>query len=71
MIEALQIKEDRVPHGKVFSETLTLARQHGLTAYDAAYLELAVRAGARLASLDNSLRRAAESMGVELLPARM
>lgn len=43
---------------------LTLARRHGLTAYDAAYLELAVRAGGVLATLDKALTRAALSEGL-------
>jgi predicted nucleic acid-binding protein len=42
-----------------------LARQQGLTAYDAAYLELAVRRGAALATQDKELLRAAEACGIE------
>jgi predicted nucleic acid-binding protein len=71
MIESLQINEDNQARSKVFSTTLGLARQHGLTVYDAAYLELALRVGARLASLDNSLRKAAKTTGVELFPERL
>ena len=40
-----------------------------LSIYDAAYLELAVRTGAPLATLDTALRRAAEEVGVEVLVA--
>jgi predicted nucleic acid-binding protein len=39
----------------------------GLTAYDAAYLELALRESAPLATHDEPLRKAAEIAGVELL----
>jgi predicted nucleic acid-binding protein len=46
---------------------LALARQHRLTAYDAAYLELARREGLPLASLDKALRKAAAASGVALL----
>ena len=46
---------------------LALARHHRLTAYDAAYLELARRASLPLASLDKALRRAASASGVALL----
>jgi predicted nucleic acid-binding protein len=67
-IDCLQIDEDRVARMKVFSETLDLARKHGLTVYDAAYLELAIRIGGTLASLDNSLRRAAKGVGVKVFP---
>ena len=43
---------------------MTLARAHGLTFYDALYLELAQRRQATLLSLDYELRRAAEAEGV-------
>lgn len=46
--------------------TLPLAREHRLTVYDACYLELAERLGARLATLDADLRKAAEAVGVAL-----
>ncbi len=41
-----------------------LADQHGLTVYDAAYLDLAVHEGVPLASLDGQLIRAAQKVGV-------
>lgn len=43
-----------------------LAERYSLTAYDAAYLELAVRTEARLGTLDKALARAARAEGVEL-----
>jgi predicted nucleic acid-binding protein len=46
---------------------LDVARDYGLTAYDASYLELAMRRGLPLASLDRRLRAAAESAGVLLV----
>ena len=49
--------------------TLSLARAHGLTFYDALYLELALRRQATLASLDDALMRAADAQGVPLLRA--
>ena len=49
-----------------FNDTLTLARSHRLTPYDAAYLELAMRLSVPLATLDKDLRRAAEQAGVAL-----
>jgi predicted nucleic acid-binding protein len=49
-------------------EALALARQHGLSVYDAAYLELALRQGALLTSLDEPLRAVARKLGVPLLP---
>ncbi len=49
--------------------TLTLARTHRLTFYDALYLELAQRRQATLATLDNALLRAADTEGVPAVPA--
>jgi len=45
-----------------------LAERHGLTTYDAAYLELAMRLALPLATLDTALRRAATAEAVPLLP---
>jgi predicted nucleic acid-binding protein len=45
-------------------ETTHLARAHGLSAYDAAYLELAIRRGLPLATLDDRLKAAAVAVGV-------
>ncbi len=47
-------------------ETFALARRWGLTAYDAAYLELARREGCPLASLDEPLNKAAVGLGIAL-----
>jgi predicted nucleic acid-binding protein len=48
---------------------LDLARAERLTAYDAAYLELAMRLGIPLASKDADLCDAAEHLGVTVLRA--
>jgi predicted nucleic acid-binding protein len=44
-----------------------LAAAHGLTAYDASYLELAIRTKSPLATFDGALMRAAQSEGVPIL----
>jgi len=49
------------------SVLVAAARQSGLTAYDAAYFELALRRNLPLATLDDKLRAAAQRAGVELL----
>lgn len=46
---------------------LHLARSVGLTVYDAAYLDLAMRHGLPLATVDEQLTRAAIAAGVELV----
>jgi predicted nucleic acid-binding protein len=53
------------------AETLSLARQHTLSVYDAAYLEIALRRGATLATLDGPLRVVAKKLGVPLLPKKL
>ncbi len=49
------------------SSVLNLARRHRLTVYDAAYLELAVRAALPLATLDAALAAAARAERVPLI----
>jgi predicted nucleic acid-binding protein len=51
----------------VWDTTLKLARDHRLSSYDAAYLELALRHGLALATLDEALRRAAEQLKIDVL----
>jgi predicted nucleic acid-binding protein len=65
-LEKLPIHYDREVEG---ATVLALARAHRLTVYDAAYLELAGRIGAPLATLDRQLARAARAAGVPLLAA--
>ena len=67
MIEQLPIVADRATGTRALHETLSLAREHGLTAYDAAYLELAMRLGLPLATDDRRLGAAAQRAGVVLL----
>ena len=45
----------------------SVARQQNLTAYDAAYIELALRAVLPLATLDSRLRQAAGRVGITLV----
>jgi rRNA-processing protein FCF1 len=45
----------------------TLARRHGITAYDAAYMDLAWRANLPLATSDGPLAQAALSEGIVVL----
>jgi predicted nucleic acid-binding protein len=63
-LNRLPIEIDRSP----LSETLmAAARSHGFTAYDAAYLELALRRALPLATLDRRLAAAAGKTGNDLL----
>jgi predicted nucleic acid-binding protein len=63
----LPIQEDAETTRHGFSRILELGHAYHLTAYDAAYLELALRLGLPLATLDQSLGHAAREAGVPLL----
>jgi predicted nucleic acid-binding protein len=65
-IEAAPIVCDTATYARALHETLELARRYRLSAYDASYLELALRSGLPLATLDADLRRAAGTAGVKL-----
>ncbi len=57
------------PHARdaVYNEIRILAEKHRLTAYDAAYLELAKRVDLPLATLDSALIRAAKGEDVKVV----
>ncbi len=71
ILDSLSIETDRETGSRALSETLSLARSHQLTLYDAAYLELAMRKHFPLATLDADLRKAAKKVGVECWPHRL
>ncbi len=54
-------------HERMISEIVPLAARHGLSVYDAAYLDLARQQAAPLATRDKRLRAAAEAESVALL----
>ncbi len=54
---------------KAMKELLGLARSHSLSSYDASYLDLAMKKGLALATLDERLRKAAANTSVLILPA--
>ena len=62
-LESLGLSTDRNHDSEVL---VALARQHDLSVYDAAYLEVAQRRGCRLATLDRRLAKATTSAGIEL-----
>ncbi|HEY3282863.1 MAG TPA: type II toxin-antitoxin system VapC family toxin [Armatimonadota bacterium] len=63
----LQVRVDLHTHERALSDTLMLARAHGLTVYDAAYLELTLREGRLLATQDGPLSAAADHLGCRYL----
>ncbi len=64
LLESLPIELDGTPAAAM---VLDLARQHNLTVYDAAYLELALRRALPLASFDRQLVVAARAESVAVV----
>ncbi len=65
MLEDVDIEVDAATFAHALSDTLQLARRYKLSAYDASYLELALRTGLPLATLDEDLQKAAKKAGVK------
>ena len=65
-LEALPIEIEPVSTSRVWGATLRLASEHGLSVYDAMYLELAQRMRLPLATLDKALAAAAEAAGLDV-----
>jgi predicted nucleic acid-binding protein len=68
-LRLLPISIEYRPAAWLVQQILPLARTYKLSAYDAAYLELAIRDALPLATLDDDLRRAACAAGVALVDA--
>jgi predicted nucleic acid-binding protein len=66
LLQGLAIHQDSLPVGESVSNILPLAREYGLSAYDASYLEVAIRRDAPLATLDRGLAKAGRKAGIEL-----
>jgi|PersoiStandDraft_1058852.scaffolds.fasta_scaffold10369_2 predicted nucleic acid-binding protein len=69
MLQKLDLSVDPATPAHALGATLQLARRHKLSAYDAAYLELALRTGLPLATLDEKLLKAARKAGVKRFAA--
>ena len=67
LLNSLPIAVDPATADQALAATLHLGRQFGLSSYDASYLELAMREGCLLATLDEKLRSAAKKSGVPLM----
>lgn len=64
LLGRLNITFDQATAAHALGDTLNLARRYKLSTYDAAYLELALRTGLPLATLDAVLAKAATNSGV-------
>lgn len=69
LIEAVDGLGIVLDHNPSNAAVLALSRKHGLTVYDALYLELALRGGHGLATLDLKLANAARSERVSVVQA--
>lgn len=63
-LDLLPIKVDESEIGKAMHLIIEIAREFKLSAYDAAYLELAMRKKLPISTLDKALRKAANNAGV-------
>ena len=63
----LSIRTDPETDANAWSSTMELAMEHALTLYDAAYLELSLRTGLAIATLDQALAEAARAVGIAVL----
>ena len=66
LLGRLNIVVDQATAAHALGDTLHLARRYQLSAYDAAYLELALCTALPLATLDASLAKAASRAGVAI-----
>ena len=64
MLSSASINSDHATFAAALNDTLQLARRYRLSAYDASYLELALRCALPLATLDADLNKAARKAGV-------
>lgn len=70
LLGRLNITVDQATAAHALGDTLNLARRYALSAYDAAYLELALRTGLPLATLDMDLAKATTRAGGAIFRAQ-
>jgi predicted nucleic acid-binding protein len=71
LLGTLPVEVDESAWRQAWQAGFFLASRHRLSLYDGAYLELSMRRGLPLGSLDRDLREAARTEGVSLLPVKM
>jgi predicted nucleic acid-binding protein len=69
LLEGLWLVQDSQTVAEQIGNVVPLAREYGVSAYDAAYLELSIRYDAPLATLDRKLQSAARNARVSLFRA--
>jgi predicted nucleic acid-binding protein len=67
-LSALPIEVEQVDMAEMPAAVSALAQRHGITSYDAAYVELAKRRGLALASVDRNLREVSLAERLSVIP---
>ena len=67
LLNQLPISVDRSWTERSMKDVLTIGRTHNLSSYDAAYLELAMRRGMPIATLDQNILAATRSIDLPIL----
>ena len=67
LLGGFPIEVEPITTRRALGDVLDIARDYELSAYDAAYLEVAVRRALPLATLDGRLRTAAERVGAQVV----
>lgn len=65
MLSGIHINPDGATFQRSFGDILQLARRYHLSSYDASYLELSLRSGLPVATLDLDLQKAARKAGAK------
>jgi predicted nucleic acid-binding protein len=66
LLGALPIRVEQESPERMLKDVVALAREQGLSTYDATYLDLAMRRGLSLATRDTALKQAAVRCGIPL-----
>lgn len=67
LLYELPITVDQEPPERMIKEIFALAREHKLSTYDASYLDLAMKKGIPIATLDKRLLKAAKRSNVSIM----
>ncbi|MEE8397649.1 MAG: type II toxin-antitoxin system VapC family toxin [Desulfobacterales bacterium] len=70
LLSELPIVVEQEPPERMMREIFALARAHKLSSYDASYLDLAMKKGLPIATLDESLMTAARRSNVPILKGK-
>lgn len=68
LLATLTVVDDLETNARAWTSIVALSDRYDLTPYDAAYLELAIRLGADIATRDEKLEAAAKAAGLTAIP---